>query len=180
MTTTNAIIPIGATEAARLIGIQRANFVRDWASRPDFPPPIGELARGRVWNRDDVVRYALMNGPHRGTALSRIPMTPAMANVAPVLKRRIVRRFRPLRIVVFGSQARGDAKPDSDIDLLVVVPDGTDEQATARDIRAALRDLPISEDVIVVSESRVRRFGDIAGSVLNDALRKGVTIYAGS
>jgi predicted nucleotidyltransferase len=38
------------------------------------------------------------------------------------MTRRIVKQFDPLQIILFGSQARGDARPDSDIDLLVVFP----------------------------------------------------------
>jgi predicted nucleotidyltransferase len=39
--------------------------------------------------------------------------------------RRIVEAVHPLRIILFGSRARGDARPDSDLDLLVVMPEGT-------------------------------------------------------
>ena len=38
------------------------------------------------------------------------------------MTRRIVERFDPLQVILFGSQARGDAHPDSDVDLLVVFP----------------------------------------------------------
>ena len=46
--------------------------------------------------------------------------------------RRVVEEVAPLRVVLFGSRARGTARPDSDVDLLVVVPDGTERRATAK------------------------------------------------
>lgn len=54
---------------------------------------------------------------------------PAAINV---VVRRIVDASRPLRIILFGSAARGDARPWSDIDLLVVMPNGTHRRATAQ------------------------------------------------
>jgi len=39
-----------------------------------------------------------------------------------IMVERIVEQFHPLRITLFGSRARGDAGPDSDVDLLVVLP----------------------------------------------------------
>lgn len=44
------------------------------------------------------------------------------------MTRRLVEFYRPVRIYLFGSEARGDAGPDSDLDFLVVVPDDTPEQ----------------------------------------------------
>jgi hypothetical protein len=49
---------MGTREAARFLGVQPSNFVRDWASRPDFPTPAAALSSGRVWLAVDVARYA--------------------------------------------------------------------------------------------------------------------------
>ena len=49
---------VGTREAAQSVGLQRSNFVRDWASRADFPAPVAELSSGRVWLASDVARYA--------------------------------------------------------------------------------------------------------------------------
>ncbi|MDE0086719.1 MAG: nucleotidyltransferase domain-containing protein [Candidatus Poribacteria bacterium] len=54
-----------------------------------------------------------------------------------IMTDRIVREFDPLQIILFGSQARGDADPDSDIDLLVVFSELTDKRKTAVDIGVA-------------------------------------------
>ena len=53
---------------------------------------------------------------------------------------RIVKNFDPQKVILFGSQARGDASEGSDIDLLVVMPLVTDRQQLALNIRRALSD----------------------------------------
>src|SRR3954462_2390068 len=45
---------VGVKEASELIGIQKSNFVRDYANSPDFPAPMAELATGRIWRRSQV------------------------------------------------------------------------------------------------------------------------------
>lgn len=49
---------VGTQEAARSLGVQPSNFVRDWAARPDFPTPVANLSSGRVWSASAVERYA--------------------------------------------------------------------------------------------------------------------------
>ena len=48
---------VGVKEAAELLGVLRPNFVRDYASKPDFPQPVVELATGRVWLKSQVQAY---------------------------------------------------------------------------------------------------------------------------
>ena len=61
---------IGVKEAAALIGVQRSNFVRDYADKADFPRPAVELATGRIWLRSAVESY-LRRRKHRGSRPSR-------------------------------------------------------------------------------------------------------------
>ena len=49
---------VGTAEAASVVGVRPQNFVRDWASRPDFPAPVATLSSGRVWRELDVRAYA--------------------------------------------------------------------------------------------------------------------------
>jgi hypothetical protein len=58
-----AVLPVlerlvGTRESAELVGVKPSNFVRDWASRPDFPAPVAALSSGRVWLAADIERYA--------------------------------------------------------------------------------------------------------------------------
>lgn len=48
---------VGTREAAGLLGVQVPNFIRDWASRENFPRPLAELAATRVWDRREVLAY---------------------------------------------------------------------------------------------------------------------------
>lgn len=48
---------LGVKEAAALLRVQRSNFVRDYADKPDFPRPVVELATGRVWLKSQVEEY---------------------------------------------------------------------------------------------------------------------------
>ncbi len=90
---------------------------------------------------------------------------------------RIARDFDPLRIILFGSHARGDAQPDSDIDLLVVLAEVPNKRLAAIEIRRSLRDLPASKDIIVTTPDEIARRGDLIGPVLRPALREGKVLY---
>jgi predicted nucleotidyltransferase len=90
---------------------------------------------------------------------------------------RIVSRFHPTQIILFGSHARGDARPDSDIDLLVVLPSVKNKREEAISIRRALADLPVSKDVIVTTPEEVASLGNSVGSILRPALRDGKVLY---
>jgi len=171
---------VGTREAAEIVGVRPPNFVRDWASRHDFPQPRGRLARGRVWDRAEVEQFARLKGPQRGVALGSLPLSARAARALPTIKQRLVRRYAPQRIVLFGSQVTGAARADSDIDLLVVVPDGIDPRAMMHDIASDLADVPVSKDVIVTTPARIERFGDVSGTLIREAVMHGVTIYARS
>ncbi len=102
------------------------------------------------------------------------------ADCIPEMVARIVRGFRPLRVVLFGSRARGDARAESDVDLLVVMPDaftGVAQRHTAVAILDALRDLPVFKDVVVTTPDEIAQWGDVAGTVLRYALEDGKTLY---
>ena len=90
---------------------------------------------------------------------------------------RIVSRFAPQRIVLFGSRARGETGRDSDIDLLVVVPETADKHRVAVAIRRELRDLPASKDIVVATPAEIERRRDISGTVLHEALQTGTVVY---
>lgn len=94
-----------------------------------------------------------------------------------LIRQRIVSTFDPLRIILFGSRARGDARPDSDVDLLVVLSQVSDKRAAAVEIRTALQDLSVGKDVIVTTPDEIRNRGHLVGSILLPALREGKVLY---
>lgn len=100
-----------------------------------------------------------------------------IAEWLPSIVTRIVERFDPLRIVLFGSLARGEADRDSDIDLLVVLPRVEDKRAMAIAIRCALADMPPPIDVIPTDPEELAQRSDLVGSILRPAITEGQVIY---
>ena len=90
---------------------------------------------------------------------------------------RIVRDFHPVQIILFGSHARGDAHPQSDVDLLVVFSELADKRKTTVDIRRALADLPMAKDILVATPEELVRQRDQVGTVLRAAQREGEILY---
>lgn len=95
----------------------------------------------------------------------------------PSVVERLVQGFHPRRIILFGSFARGDAGPDSDLDLLVVMDEVESKRDTMVAMRRALRDVPVPKDVIVTTPDEIARRGHIVGTVLEPALREGAVLY---
>jgi uncharacterized protein len=90
----------------------------------------------------------------------------------------LVREAQPEKIILFGSHARGTARPDSDIDILVVEDILHDQVKESARLRRALSPLRIPVDLIVTESSRLRSsWADFPGTYLYDALREGKVLY---
>jgi len=105
-----------------------------------------------------------MNGPLRDTLEE-------MTN-------RLVAAVHPVAIYLFGSQANGTATEDSDVDLMVIVPDGEEPMRKVEE-RAwrSLGGIPVSKDLIVESVSQFRRRGTVYASLECEILESGVLLY---
>jgi predicted nucleotidyltransferase len=84
----------------------------------------------------------------------------------------------PVKIVLFGSRARGDATADSDFDFLVVERDPADRHAEMVRLGRALRPLGVPFDIIVVSERYAEDWGSVEGSMVHAALTEGQVLHA--
>ncbi|MFB3881206.1 MAG: nucleotidyltransferase domain-containing protein [Armatimonadota bacterium] len=104
--------------------------------------------------------------------------TQATDDVLGVMIERIVSRFHPEKIILFGSRARGEAHGESDIDLLVVMPTCDDQKAATIAVLRSLADLPVSKDILVTSTQELETRGKLASTVLHAALREGEVVYA--
>ena len=101
---------------------------------------------------------------------------------SPVLMeavKRLLRACAPTRIYLFGSAARGDAGPDSDLDFLLVIPK-TAPITNAEFDRAyrALRGTGIAADVILIGESEFNRRLHLKASFPSTVVREGRLLYA--
>jgi uncharacterized protein len=97
----------------------------------------------------------------------------------------IVRRIRsvaePRKIVLFGSRSRGDYRPESDIDLLVIEDSPLPRHHRAIPLYAALADLPLDADaeVVVYTPAEVEEWRNAGAAFVTTALREGTVLYEG-
>jgi predicted nucleotidyltransferase len=108
--------------------------------------------------------------------ISKTPATddPALAEMVY----RLVAAYQPECIYLFGSVARGDAGPDSDYDLLVVVPDDASPQGRrSRLAYEALRGTGTAADVLVCTSSYFRDRRSLKASLPGTVLREGRLLH---
>lgn len=90
----------------------------------------------------------------------------------------IVETVQPLRIILFGSAARGEMGTDSDLDLLVVVPDGAHRRRTTQELYRRMKGIGVPFDIIVATPADLERHQDNVGLIYGSILREGREIYA--
>lgn len=94
------------------------------------------------------------------------------------LLRGIVATYAPQRVILFGSAARADAKPDSDLDLLVVLDDDAPKEAFHWSrVRDARRDFRGALDLVACRAGTLARRALAPGSFAATILREGVVVY---
>ena len=101
-------------------------------------------------------------------------------SVKPILKMMvdsIINNFNPIKIILFGSYARGTPNYDSDVDLLVIMHNGIDCRNTISQVLNSLAGTPIAKDVIVATPELVEKEKDRCNGVLHDAIKDGVVLY---
>jgi len=103
--------------------------------------------------------------------------TPDASHVQTAV-RRLIDAFDPLRVVVFGSYAREEAAPGSDLDLLVVLPEVEHKRDMAVAMRRELSDLPISKDIVVATPEDIETRCESTWHIIARALEDGITVYS--
>lgn len=92
----------------------------------------------------------------------------------------IVASVRPQAILLFGSRARGDARPDSDFDLAIITPDGSERRRIAMQAYESVATLPnrsVGVDFVVLTPRLIATERDLAGSIVRAVTREGVPVY---
>ena len=90
--------------------------------------------------------------------------------------RRIVEVAQPQQIILFGSAARGDMNPHSDVDLLIV-KDGTHRRHLASQVYENLYGVGAPVDVVVVTPADVERYRNSHALIIKPALLEGRVVY---
>jgi predicted nucleotidyltransferase len=101
----------------------------------------------------------------------------SVESVIQKMVKRIVREFRPAKVILFGSHARGEAGPDSDVDLLVVMDFEGSKREKQLAIRLALHAFRVPKDIIVATPEEFAWRRDIAGTIERPADREGHVLY---
>jgi predicted nucleotidyltransferase len=102
-------------------------------------------------------------------------------NISKAIRRMvelIVKRFHPEKVILFGSHARGEAGPDSDVDLLVVMPVSGSKREKAIEIAVALHGIRVPKDIIVTTPEEFEWRKDIPGTIERPAVLEGKVLYA--
>ena len=92
---------------------------------------------------------------------------------------RIVEEVHPKRIVLFGSRARGDARIDSDVDLLVVADSDEPRYRRSVPLYGVLSDICVGMDILVYTPSEVEEWSGASRAFVTTALREGKVLYEG-
>lgn len=90
---------------------------------------------------------------------------------------RLVERFDPTAVWLFGSMARGDCNEHSDVDLLVVMPEGTDGKITTRDMLLEVAGSMLPKDIVVNTPEQWNCRVDDPGSLQYAVHKHGVMLY---
>jgi uncharacterized protein len=93
--------------------------------------------------------------------------------------RRLSQAAPNARVILFGSRARGEGRPDSDLDLLVIEPKIDSRSSEFVRLRHALGELGVPVDLIVYRKSEVEKWRDVPGTFLYDVVREGRVLAEG-
>lgn len=108
-------------------------------------------------------------------------MTQVTEKLLQRMAQAIVDEVDPEQVILFGSHARGDAREDSDVDLIVIEAEpfgkGRSQRSEITRVRNAVKNFDISKDILVFSLEDVEYWRDSLNNVLARALREGKVLY---
>jgi predicted nucleotidyltransferase len=109
--------------------------------------------------------------------MPRITKRPPIQVIIDRMVARIVREFDPEQVILFGSHARGEAGPDSDVDLLVVMPVEGSIREKRIAIGVALSEFGVPVDVVLSTPEEYALRRQIPGTIERPASQEGRVLY---
>jgi predicted nucleotidyltransferase len=91
---------------------------------------------------------------------------------------KLVQRFNPERVILFGSHASGWATAESDIDLLVVMPFSGSRSPMQAQLRLSLREFPVAVDIVVTTPEEFSWRSQVCGTIERPAVLEGRVLHA--
>jgi uncharacterized protein len=91
--------------------------------------------------------------------------------------RRILATGQPQKIILFGSRARGEARPDSDYDLLLIEPSALPRYKRAARYRRALVGVAPAKDILVWTPEEVAEWCNVPNAFITTVMREGLVLY---
>ena len=99
------------------------------------------------------------------------------ADITAEITRRIVEGFHPQRVVLFGSRARGDAREDSDYDVLIVGPSDQDFYHRIAPVYLALTGMGVAKDILWYTPEEIADWQHVRPHLISRAMREGKVLY---
>jgi uncharacterized protein len=113
---------------------------------------------------------------NKGNAIVKAKKKILSEEILQEIVRRIVAAVQPEKIILFGSAAREEMGPDSDLDFLVI-KSCKNRRHTAMKIRRKLIGIGIPKDIIVATPEDIERYKDTIGLIYRPALKEGKVLY---
>jgi predicted nucleotidyltransferase len=107
--------------------------------------------------------------------------TPALERYPDALRgvvRQVVTTVHPLKVILFGSRARGDARDDSDYDLMIIVRNGVHRLHTALGIQRSIIKNGLVCNFLVSTSGDFKKYGGHPSLIYKNILEEGVVLYA--
>ena len=90
---------------------------------------------------------------------------------------RIVAHFHPQRLILFGSHARGEAREDSDFDLLIIAPSSEPRWRRTVPVYRLLAGLGVPKDIVWWTPEEIAEWRDVKSHLIHRVLREGKVLY---
>jgi predicted nucleotidyltransferase len=103
--------------------------------------------------------------------------TTTSTDILEEMTRRIVERFHPQRIVLFGSRARGTQRSSSDYDLLIIAPSAEPDWRRTAPVYRMLKGMNVTKDIVWLTPEEIARWQHLKGHFVYTVLHEGKELY---